>query len=156
MQEIISERIIEEILGITVSQEMEETGRVVKHVLWESAMLHSEADRSVLTDSWRKWGGDPGRPERVDCVTQQPVDVVNIIPQERVRWHTGEGDGGYMVRESNNMSMVKQARGPAARVAKETVQDNDEENRGKTKCGTEPRCCGSSEKSYSAKGQCFR
>ena len=45
-------------------------------------MQHSEADchRASSTDSGRNWGG----------LTEQPVDVVNAIPQERVRWHRGK------------------------------------------------------------------
>ena len=31
------------------------------------------------------------RQERIsDCLTEQPVDVVNVIPRERVRQHTGQ------------------------------------------------------------------
>ena len=56
-QERIQVRIIEEILEVPVSQVTEEAGRVVKHVSQESVHFN----------------------------TAEPVDVVNVIPQERVR-----------------------------------------------------------------------
>ena len=68
---------------------MEEAGRVLKHFSLESVQCNTV--KQIVTVPVPQILGRTGEviqlvwQERVDCLTEQPVDVVNVIPQERVR-----------------------------------------------------------------------